>query len=114
MYTLTHYRRLNGMTLNRFGQRKCKDKEGLRATPKIKKEYNIPKKDKVQARLTWLQLIFTLGIGAVFAIIRWYSTAEKIKPLSGILTAIVMVVFVLGLTYLNSVINDTIDELKEL
>lgn len=72
------------------------------------------KKDRVQARLTWYQLIFTLGVGAIFAIIGWYATAEKIKPFIGILATIVLVVFVLGLAYLNSIINDKIDELEEL
>lgn len=78
----------------------------LCATPKIKKEYNMPKKDKIQARLTWL-VLFLLSLDGI-------QRLKKIKPLSGILAAIVMVVFVLGLTYLNSVINDKIDELEEL
>ncbi len=71
-------------------------------------------KDKVQARINWLQLLFALGIGVVFAMIGWLATADVVKPIIGILATIVIVVFSMGLAYISSIVLDDIDQLEGL
>lgn len=72
------------------------------------------KKDKMQAKITWFQVFFTLVVTAYFSIIGWLVTAEKIKPVAGILASITIVVFTVLLVYFSNKILEYIDELEEL
>lgn len=72
------------------------------------------KKDKVQAKITWLQVFFSLVATAYFSIIGWLVTAEKIRPVSGIVASVAIVVFTILLVYFNNKILEYIDELEEL
>ncbi|MFA6395873.1 MAG: hypothetical protein WCW84_07890 [Sulfurimonas sp.] len=72
------------------------------------------KKDKVQAKITWLQVFFMLIATAYFSMVGWLVTAEKIRPISGIVAAIAIIIFTVLLVYFNNKILEHIDELEEL
>lgn len=71
-------------------------------------------KDKIQAKLSWLQLIFSLGVGVSFSIVGWLATASSIKPIIGIAAVTILIMFSVGLVWVNTLITKNINSLKDL
>ena len=73
------------------------------------------KKDKVQAELTWHQLLFTILIGVDFSIIGWFVTSyENIEPIIGIFSIVIVILIAIIVLYMRSLIKYNINEMEEL
>lgn len=71
-------------------------------------------KDKIQARIGWLQLLFSLGIGVILALLGWLATAINPSAILRIGAAVIAILLGVGAASLATFIIEDINKLEGL